>query len=93
MNRYAKGARLERRARRELETQGYTVIRSAGSRGVVDLVAFNTRHIRLIQIKAHGAARPTDLFQLRQFPAPRTVTRELWVSEPGRAWRCVRVRP
>lgn len=70
MSNYTKGARLERCVRKELEAQGYIVIRSAGSKGVVDLVAFDARLIRLIQVKAHGAARPADLLNLRHIIAP-----------------------
>lgn len=41
MSRYAAGRRLEWKARKALEAQGYFVIRSAGSKGPVDLVAFH----------------------------------------------------
>lgn len=36
---YRKGANFERRVRRELESKGAFVVRSAGSKGVFDLLA------------------------------------------------------
>jgi Holliday junction resolvase len=92
MSNYAKGARLERLARAELQAAGYVILRSAGSKGPVDLVALNQCHVRLIQVKAAGAARPADLFKLRTLPAPRNASRELWVRERGH-WRIVKVKP
>ena len=56
-----KGTRRERQRVHELKELGYTVIRSAGSRGPFDLVAINGREMLLEQIKAsktkHGIAR------------------------------------
>ncbi len=42
-----KGLDFERRVKRVLEDQGYFVIRSAGSKGVADLVALS-RHEKLL---------------------------------------------
>jgi Holliday junction resolvase len=42
MSSYNKGAYFERRCRKALEKQGFFVVRSAGSRGPADLVAFKT---------------------------------------------------
>lgn len=43
MTRYASGRRAEWRARDWFRRRGYTVIRSAGSKGLVDLVAWRER--------------------------------------------------
>lgn len=86
MSAYHKGARLERLARADLEAAGYLVIRSAGSKGPVDLAALNTRHLRLIQVKAHGAPRPLDFAKLRALRVPRNASRELWERHGG-GWR------
>lgn len=62
MTNYAAGRRAEWRARDYLEARGYYVIRSAGSKGLIDLVAFKrSRPILVIQVKYgkrthHGAA-------------------------------------
>ncbi len=40
MSRYSKGARFERRVKKYLEDLGFYCVRSAGSRGEFDIVAF-----------------------------------------------------
>ena len=75
---YRKGARLERLARLELERQGYTVVRSAGSKGAVDLVALNVQGVRLIQVKAAGQVEPADERQLAAVAAQPGSRREIW---------------
>ena len=84
MSRYTTGRRLEYRARDELIAQGYTVVRSAGSKGPIDLVAIGC-HVRLIQIKS-GPPRPSDRKRLRAVLAPRGTRREIWQWQAG-AWR------
>lgn len=87
MSRYAKGARLERLARHELERRGYAVIRSAGSKGAVDLVAFSPHRILLVQVKG-GRVTSADKQKLAAFPAPKIVRRQLWQRANGRfAWQ------
>jgi len=41
---YRKGARFENRVKGHLEGEGYYAIRSAGSHGLADVVAFSLRH-------------------------------------------------
>ncbi len=50
-NNYAKGARLERWIVREFEDRGYGGIRSAGSRGPVDVIVYNGKTWISIQCK------------------------------------------
>lgn len=59
---YNAGRKLEYRLKKELEKQGYLVIRSAGSHSPFDLVALNphTNKIRFIQVK-QGAKYPMHL--------------------------------
>lgn len=88
MNRYRKGRRLEYAARDALQAEGYVVIRAAGSKGPVDLVAIGHRTIRLVQVKAHGAVRPADIRKLRKLlPLPARVSLELWERDAQRQWR------
>ena len=54
MSKYQDGANFERRVRRSLETQGWYVIRSAGSHGLVDLIAFRQGEVWLMQNKISG---------------------------------------
>jgi Holliday junction resolvase len=60
------GADFERAVKKHLERNGYFVVRSAGSKGPVDLVALKAREILLIQAKAtDGYVQPADRAELR----------------------------
>jgi Holliday junction resolvase len=55
-----RGANFERRVRACLQTDGWLVVRAAGSRGCFDLVALRQDgrggcHVRLVQCKVRGA--------------------------------------
>jgi Holliday junction resolvase len=71
---YKKGARAEYKLKSELEKAGWTVVRSAGSHGYWDLVAFRFRRghvdILLIQVKAQSPlSRPKVIIQTGTFRA------------------------
>ncbi len=94
---YQRGVRLERLACDRLREQGYTVtphcahaegacVRSAGSKGAIDLAAFNDREVRLIQVKQQGALRPAERQALSALPVPRHTRVEIWARADG-AWR------
>jgi len=76
MTAYARGAAFERRVRRLLEEDGWFVVRSAGSRGAVDLIALRERgnvlRVQLISCKLNGYVPPAEREQLlelkRQLP-------------------------
>lgn len=51
---YVAGVAFELKVQLVLETQGYTVTRSAGSKGEVDLVAVNRAYCLHIQCKRRG---------------------------------------
>lgn len=57
---YARGAEFERRVKRHLETNGYTVLRSAGSKSPIDLIALKPGAIVLIQCKPTPRLSPAD---------------------------------
>lgn len=65
MSNYRNGADFERKTRHDLEEQGYEVIRSAGSKGKVDLVAFKTGQILFVQNKLNGLCAPAERSRLR----------------------------
>ncbi len=50
---YRKGRRAEYQLKKKLEDEGWFVVRSAGSRGVVDLVALKDDQVMLIQVQTH----------------------------------------
>ncbi len=86
MTHYSAGRRLEYRARDELIAQGYTVVRSAGSKGPIDLVAIGPAKgrctVRLIQVKARSPRR-ADRLKLTAVAVPRGVRREIWQWQAG----------
>ncbi|HRS72336.1 MAG TPA: hypothetical protein P5175_10850 [Anaerohalosphaeraceae bacterium] len=65
MNRKAKGARLERKTIKMLQSAGYQCIRSAASLGVFDVVAMNHLGLRCIQVKANSWPGPIEREGLR----------------------------
>ena len=66
MTRYEGGAELERAAKKVLEDNGYYVIRSAGSKGIIDLSAFKVGETLLIQCKTDGYLTPAERVSLRK---------------------------
>jgi len=68
MNQYRRGARVERLLRKKLESEGYYVVRSAGSKGAVDLVAWNINRIIVIQVAKIGVKTKKDFDRLRTVP-------------------------
>ena len=83
MSNYARGIRLEYKARDDLLARGYAVMRSAGSKGPVDLVATSPKHVLLIQVKSQGGVTPDAIHKLRAVPIPsRGVYREIRESHP-----------
>ncbi|MEV4861502.1 restriction endonuclease [Streptomyces ossamyceticus] len=57
---YARGRDLEHRVRTHLREQGYEVLRTAGSKSKVDLVAIKTGQILFVQCKRSGALPPAE---------------------------------
>jgi Holliday junction resolvase len=57
---YRKGRRLEHRARALLAAAGYSVVRAAGSKGPVDLIAFNETGFRLVSVKSGSTYASAD---------------------------------
>lgn len=51
---YETGARFEYLIRDWMRAKGYFVVRSAGSRGAIDLLAFNGKEMVLLQCKREG---------------------------------------
>lgn len=62
---YVNGRSFEYRVRDLFEAKGYFVMRSAGSRTPVDLVALKDGEILLIQCKRHGVIGSEDINILR----------------------------
>lgn len=70
MNHAHKGRRREHASRRLLEHAGYHVCRSAGSKGVADLVAWSATELLLVSVRANRGLSPTERDALLEVPAP-----------------------
>jgi len=84
---YVKGANLERAAKKILEEADYFVVRSAGSKSPVDLIAVDINEIRLIQIKSGKQGyriKHEDERKLAAINGPSNSRKEIWVKESGR---------
>ena len=81
---YRKGYRIELIAKKELEANGYSVMRSGGSKGIFDLCAYDFNHFRLIQLKS----TKRDSYILKQtirdiedVEVPANCRKELWIHK------------
>jgi Holliday junction resolvase len=83
MSGYAAGRRAEWRARKRLEADGYVVVRAAGSKGAADLVAWDSRSIRLISVKSGGRyLSAVERAALVALPRPAGASVECWRFRP-----------
>ena len=91
---YNRGAQCERALIAKLEGMGYHCVRSAGSHTPVDVVAWDSRHIRFMQVK-RGELSPNEirstLEALAEMEGPGNRQYELWQwvirERRGRWWR------
>lgn len=88
--RYERGRAQEYRALRDLQAEGYTATRTAGSHGTADIIAWDADTVRFIQIKSF-IDRPdgykADIEALRTMTVPPHATKELWVHRHNtRGW-------
>jgi len=69
MTNYTIGARLERLWMNQMKLRGYRVMRSAGSKGLIDCIAWNEYEVIMAQIKnnRHAYSRK-DIDILREMP-------------------------
>ncbi len=85
---YRRGADRERIIVKLLERDGYTAVRSAGSRGRFDVVAWHpgddliTPKLRLIQAKSTTIDMTRAMDQLRDYPTPEFTHVEIWNKLP-----------
>lgn len=68
-NRYRGGADFEREVRAALLADGYDVVRSAGSKTKLDLVAFKAGQVLLVQCKRNGICPPAERVELLRVAA------------------------
>ena len=87
MNRYRAGRAKEYAARKDLERRGAYVVRSAGSKGCIDLVAIFPEAIWLVQVK-YGARsgqwwRDANWGKLLALPTLKRVWRTAYIYRRG----------
>lgn len=91
---YRRGVAIERKAKAELELDGYTVVRTAGSHGPWDLVAVkegSQEPVRCIQVKRTGSPLGAKRLKNKWIPyvAPTAYTcykHELWIWVDRKGW-------
>ena len=64
MSKYSHGAAFERRVKLWYQLRGWYVMRSAGSKGLCDLIAFKGGEVHLLQLKVSGKMTPLAIGQL-----------------------------
>ena len=79
MNTKAKGSKNELKAKKLLELAGFTVIKSGGSFGTWDLIAWNNTKIRFIQVKTNKMPPLKEINQIKAAVVPLAATKELWI--------------
>lgn len=88
---YKRGIRYERKIKQELESEGYIVTRSSGSHGIFDIIAFNDKHVRLIQCKALKKESNSNFSklknELKQLKVPNCCSKELWIWIDRKGWK------
>ena len=78
-NKKAKGSRQERKIKKILESQGYVCLKSGSSLGIFDLICFNRKEIRFIQVKSNFCS-PKEKKRIKQFKdIPINGQKEIWV--------------
>lgn len=70
MTNYARGRRAEYRSAALLEALGYDVTRSAGSKGLFDLIAVSSCDVLLVQVKRGRPPSPAEREALADFRVP-----------------------
>ena len=87
---HRKGIAAEILCAKELRGRGYSVCRSAGSRGEFDVIAVNESEVLLVQVATtkHRARRfaRKKLRKLQRVACPVGAKKELWVLVDGHGW-------
>lgn len=83
MKNKAKGYRREYQARKLLEKTDFDVVRAGGSIGIFDLIAWNRKQIRFIQVKSNWCS-PQEREAIREYKnCPPNSTKEIWIYKNG----------
>ncbi len=80
---YLAGRRFEWKVRKVLEAQGWTVMRTAGSKGPVDLIAVQPGRVQFVQCKNRTPTK-RELESAKRFAAIATVGTVVMAWPPAR---------
>lgn len=86
IHKYTKGRKIEYKAMRELMEAGYYPIRSAGSKGIFDVIGISAVDFVLIQLKSNRKASPKERRRMKKFPVPPNCTKAIWVWNDYKGW-------
>jgi Holliday junction resolvase len=79
---YLRGVATERKAKAELEKEGYLVLRMSGSHGLFDLVAINDKFVRCIQLKRVKEGRRSFQKEIDEIQAFQNHPKMAYRTEP-----------
>ena len=83
---YAKGRKVEYKAIRELMEAGYYPVRSAGSKGIFDVIGISAVDFVLVQLKSNRKASPKEVRIIKKFPVPPNCKKQIWVWIDRKGW-------
>ena len=86
IKKYAKGRKAEYKAMTELMKHGYYPVRSAGSKGIFDVVGISAVDFFLIQVKSNKRASPKEVRIIKKFPVPPNCTKAIWIWRSNKGW-------
>lgn len=92
VNTAQQGRRIEHLVRHNMEAEGYIVMRSAGSKGAVDLFAIKPGQALFVQVKRSGTLPPAQwnrLYDLAQMIDAIPVLAEKLPGRPIRYYRLI----
>lgn len=79
---YQSGRQVEQKVVLFLKANGYKVTRSAGSKGVFDVIAYNESTVRFIQVKTSASPKTTyarELSEMMESETPQSTSKEFWI--------------
>jgi hypothetical protein len=79
INKYSKGKRTGLKTIEYLKRQGYTSIRSAGSRSPFDIIAFNNSETLLIQVRSNRFPKVSDIIAMSNYPTLASIKKFIYV--------------
>jgi Holliday junction resolvase len=88
---YVTGRRKEYEVKQMLEKAGFAATRAAGSKGVFDIIAYNSKVVRFIQVKYEKSpvSYAADIAKMTKITVPQFCVKELWVYTRTAGWNIV----